>query len=110
MKKRTEIADQLLEQAANYNGVDRVLLLLESIYYVFDDVAYDEVKKLSYAYLSALQLKTASELEVQKKTLIKVYKALKYMQRFGYLTHDQSIMLGLESLMEQQGWEWKSEL
>lgn len=103
MTKRAEIAAQLRQEAAGDSGVERMLLLLESIYYKTDASALEEAEQLAQAYLQELQSASDETLKTRKGQVRKVYQALRYMQHFGYLPDGYAVISELESLMASPG-------
>ena len=105
LNKRREIAERLRLDAADQSDIKRMLLLLESVYYEADSISLEQAKDLAQSFLYKCQAASKDTIKEKEETVKEVYRALKYMQRFGYLSKDNSTIIALEALMD--GLEWR---
>ena len=103
LSKRSEIAENLRLEAVQQSGIRRMLLLYESIYYETDESSLGQAQDLAQVFLRQCQVASKNSLKEKKETIKEVYNALKYMQRFGYLSDKDATVFGLEILMDDLG-------
>ena len=105
LNKRREIAEKLRLEAFEQSGVKRMLLLFESIYYEADNSSLGQAQDLAQVFLYEFQAASKVSQKANKGTIKEVYNALKYMQRFGYLSNKDATVSGFEVLMDDLGFK-----
>ena len=91
--------------AAEQPDIKRMLLLFESVYYEADTTSLEQGKDIAKSFLYECQTASRETIKDKEESVKEVYRALKYMQRFGYLSKDNSTIIALEALMD--GFEWR---
>ena len=105
LNKRREIAKRLRLDAAGQPDIKRMLLLFESVYYEADSVSLEQGEDLAQSFLYECQTASRDKIKEKEETVKEVYRALKYMQRFGHFSKENGTIIALESLMDKLEWK-----
>ena len=102
--KRAEIAEDVRRSAADLQGYDRVLRLLEAYMYDNNPEAWTACDALVTAYVVGLKDLSAADLEQQRRALTKLRNALNFLQRFAMIPNDYAPEQELKRIAAAQGW------
>ncbi|MFQ3224012.1 MAG: hypothetical protein ACI8Z5_000254 [Lentimonas sp.] len=102
--KRAEIAANVRASAADLNGYDRMMRLLEAYMYDNDLTAWGECNTLVFAYVSGLQNLSSDDLEKQRHPVTNLRNALTFLQRFSMIPKAYAPEQELKSIADKQGW------
>ncbi|MEC8333711.1 MAG: DUF1080 domain-containing protein [Verrucomicrobiota bacterium] len=105
LNKRREIAECLRLDAAEQPYIKRMLLLFESVYYEADTTSLEQGKDLLKSFLYECQTASRETIKEKEETVKEVYRALKYMQRFGHFSKENSTIIAFEALMDDLEWK-----
>lgn len=109
MEKRIEIAAGIRKTAQSKEGLDRALLLLESLVYAPDPDARIEADTLIDDYVKSLQATPPSELEKMKQPIMSLDEALTYMSYYGFISDDYFAINSINAVAVGQGWKKASD-
>ena len=102
--KRAEIAADVRASAADLNGYDRMMRLLEAYMYDNDSAAWSECDALVTAYVSGLQALSSDDLEKQRNPVTNLRNALTFLQRFSMIPKTYAPEQELKRIAGKQGW------
>ncbi|CAA6678575.1 MULTISPECIES: DUF1080 domain-containing protein [unclassified Lentimonas] len=102
--KRAEIAAEVRASAADLDGYDRMMRLLEAYMYDNDPAAWSECDALVTAYVSGLQSLSSDDLKKQRNPVTGLRNALTFLQRFSMIPKAYAPEQELKSIAGKQGW------
>jgi hypothetical protein len=102
--KKKEIAAGLREKAANANGNDKLLGLMESLCYEQEAAAIGEVGRLSADWLTAVKASTG---DTRKGEVMQMQRAVGYLVKHKFLPDNFPAKDGIAALIKERGWEEK---
>ena len=102
--KRAEIAAEVRASAAELQGCDRMMRILEAYMYDNDPAAWSECDALVSAYVTGLQALSSNDLEKQRHSVTHLRSALTFLQRFSMIPKTYAPEQELKDLAGQQGW------
>ena len=102
--KRAEIAAEVRASAADLQGSDRMMRLLEAYMYDNDSTAWDDCNAQVSACVKQLQALSADDLGQHRQAVIGLRNALLYLQRFSMIPADYAPEQELKDIAAQQGW------
>ncbi len=100
-KKRTEIAESILNKTQNEDGVKKLLLLMEALCYEDDD----EVKFTAHGLSEKIIMSIQKYPEGNKKDAKQIYQALKYLEAHKIIDKEHPNTVLLEKIIKKEGWE-----
>ena len=103
--KRAEIAKGIREAAAKLDGQEKLLHLLESLYYAQDDGAKKVATEMSDAFVVQVKATPAGQLESKKGDVLQLNTALQYLAKFKIA--EFSAAPELQKIVKEQGWDKK---
>jgi hypothetical protein len=98
-------ASDLIDQAAQLDGMEQTFKLLESLIYQENDAVRRSVDTSLKTYLLPLSEMSDQALESQKNTVLKLDRALAYLAKHGRLPADYFALAIVQQLCEQQAWK-----
>lgn len=102
--KRAEIGAEVRASAANMQGMDQTMRLLEACMYDFDSVAWDVCNRQVTESVGELRALATAELKLRKKQVMHLHNALSYLQRFGTISADYQAAKELREIADALGW------
>ena len=102
--KRAEIAADVRASAAQKQGFDQTMRLLEAQMYDSDPAAWDECNRQVSESVKQLKALSTEELEPRRQAILNLHKALSYLQRFDIIPADYEPAKGLREIADAQGW------
>jgi len=103
--KRAEIAKGIREAAAKLEGQEKLLHLLESLYYAQDDGAKKVATEMSDAFVAEVKAIPAAQLESKKADVLQVNTALQYLAKFKIA--EFSAAAELQKIVKEREWDKK---
>lgn len=101
---RAAIAEKKITQALQSSGLDKGLLLLESLVYKFDTATYREADQLVNDYLNAFKTMSHSVQDGEKSSMIELYKAYNYLIKFEIIPRGNTTIEAIFSILKEKGW------
>jgi hypothetical protein len=98
--KRVETAAGLREKAAGLTGVEKALVLLESLIYAEDTNALKDSDALVASYLEAIQSLSEVELDRERGRVLRLKKAYAYLIQHDFLAADHFALSNLTAIIE----------
>ena len=102
--KRAEIAADVRARAANLNGFNQMMTLLEAYQYDVDAAAWAQCDQQVSAYVMQLKELSTEDLNQRRQEVLRVHHALHYLQRFDLIPSDYAPVNALHGIAESQGW------
>ncbi len=99
-KKRAEIAETIRKDAQTKKGKDKLLRLMESLYYQTNDDAYAEAESLGEEFINEVSEKP----EGRKGDVMQVNNAVKYLIKHNLMPSDHPGVAAIKNLIEENGW------
>jgi hypothetical protein len=103
--KRKEIAARLRAEAAGMSGKDRVLRLMESLYYEADEAALKESKEFAESFAVEVKPLSKADLEARKGDIMRMNGALGYLAKAKVLPGDFGPRAALGEIIRAQEWD-----
>ena len=100
-RKRAEIAASIREDAATKAGKDKLLRLMESLYYEVDAGAQAEAESLGEAWYESVVVSP----DGKKGEVMQINNALKYLVKAKVLSPDHEGIIAVGELIKEQGWD-----
>lgn len=107
LAKRAAIAADVRASAADLQGYDRILRLLEAFMYDNDTAAWAECDALVTVYVTDLKELSANDLQPQRHRVIELRRALSFLQRFAMIPKHYTPEQELAIMIDNQGWSKK---
>lgn len=104
LAKRVETASTLREQAQSLEGVDKALVLLESLIYQLSESAQLEAETLVADYLKQLSTQSGTSIQAEKKTVQKLHGAFTYLKKYGFIPKVHGLSGEIQALAIENGW------
>ena len=105
--KRNEIAADLRADAANKQGRDKMLRLMESLCYETNDDAMREIAELGEAFLASLKATPADTIQSRKGETMQVNNAVQYLVKHKRIRGDSPKIEELRAIIQANGWAKK---
>ncbi|MFT6236115.1 MAG: hypothetical protein ACJAU9_001201 [Lentimonas sp.] len=102
--KRAEIGAELRASAANMQGWDQTMRLLEAQMYDSDPAAWDVCNRQVTELVEQLKVLPTKILEMRRKEVMRVHHALSYLQRFDTIAADYEPAKELREIADALGW------
>ena len=102
--KRTQTAYEIRNKAENLDGLEKSLLLYESLIYEFNLSAKADANKFASAYLDYLLRINSDQLAQQKVKIISLYNALKYLNKHSILLSSDPLLVRVHSIVVTNNW------
>lgn len=102
--KRAEIAADVRASAADMNGFDQTMRLLEAYMYDLDAAAWDECNREVTAEVDQLKALSESDLEAQRDKVMGLHQALSFLKRFDMIPKDYLPAKEVHGIANAQGW------
>lgn len=102
--KRAEIAADVRASAAEMQGFDKMLRLLEAYIYDRDAAAWDQCHQHVTAFVERLQALSIEELKQQRQEILSLHQALSYLQQFEIIPADYVPAKEVREMADAQGW------
>ena len=99
-KKRAEIAETIRKDAQTKKGKDKLLRLMESLYYQTNDDAYAEAESLGEEFINEVSEKP----EGRKGDVMQLNNAVKYLVKHNLMPSDHPGVAAIKNLIEENGW------
>ncbi len=103
--KRAETAAMIREKAVVMQGLDKAMLLLESLVYEADDDARAEADDLIADYLECFKITTDEQAKKQKDQLLNLDKAVCFMIKHKRLPDDYFAAARLNEIIDRYDWK-----
>lgn len=102
--KRAEIAADVRASAADKQGFDQTMRLLEAYMYDRDAAAWDECNQQVTASVAQLKAHFTRDLKEKRHEVMGLHQALAFLQRFDMIPADYMPAKELHDMADQQGW------
>lgn len=102
--KRAEIAGEIQAKATSEQGLEKALLLLESLVYQEDLNTQYESDRLVLEYLNQFESMPSAEQDNEKQNMLSLHRALDYLTKHDYLDSQNAAVLRTQSIVESRGW------
>ena len=102
--KRAEIGAEVRASAANMQGMDQTMRLLEAQMYAIDPAASAECNRQVSKSVEQLKVLSTEELESRRQEVLNLHKALSYLQRFDIIPADYEPAKELREIADALGW------
>ena len=102
--KRAEIGAEVRASAANMQGMDQTMRLLEAQMYAIDPAASAECNRQVSKSVEQLKVLSTEELESRRQEVLNLHKALSYLQRFDIIPADYQPAKELREIADALGW------
>ena len=102
--KRAEIGAEVRASAANKQGMDQTMRLLEAQMYAIDPAASAECNRQVSKSVEQLKVLSTEELESRRQEVLNLHKALSYLQRFDIIPADYQPAKELREIADALGW------
>jgi len=99
-KKRAEIATKIRKDAATKKGKEKLLRLMESLYYEKNAAAHAEAEELGEQFVNEV----AEKSDGRKGDFMQVNNALKYLVKHKILPADHPGIGAMKAVIEENGW------
>ena len=99
-KKRAEIAANIREDASTKKGKDKLLRLMESLYYQENAEAHAEAEKLGAQFVNEVSEKP----EGRKGDVMQLNNAVKFLVKHKLMPSDHPGIDAIKGLIEDNGW------
>ena len=99
-KKRAEIAAKIRKDASTKKGKDKLLRLMESLYYQENAVAHAEAEKLGEQFVNEVSEKP----EGRKGDVMQLNNAVKFLVKHKLMPSDHPGIDAIKGLIEDNGW------
>ncbi|MEO0793895.1 MAG: DUF1080 domain-containing protein [Verrucomicrobiota bacterium] len=107
LAKRAEIAAGIREDAAQKQGLDKALRLLEAQVYMSKDETQEEADAIVGAYLEEYSTLNEEEKKGRKWKILSLYKAYNFLVEFDMLPPEHDHSKAINVIVEEQGWDPK---
>ena len=104
LAKRAEIATDVRARAADQNGMQQTLTLLDAYMYDLDSSAWVECDRQVVAYVKQLKALSAEDLTQRQQEVLSLHKALSYLQRYDLIASDYKPQQALGEIAVSQAW------
>ncbi len=108
LAKRAEIASDIREAAKEQHGIDRAILLLESLAYELDEATFAKVNQLVSDYLVKFDFAKSKYLSNQKENVLLLDKLLIHLNKHNLIPVDYFALSKVNDIAIEQGWKKKS--
>tara|TARA_B110000208_G_scaffold164581_1_gene202243 strand:- start:5742 stop:6911 length:1170 start_codon:yes stop_codon:yes gene_type:complete len=102
--KRAEIGAEVRASAANMQGWDQTMRLLEAQMYDSDPAAWDVCNRQVTELVEQLKVLPTKVLEMRRQEVLNLHKALSYLQRFDIIPADYQPAKELREIADALGW------
>ena len=102
--KRAEIGAEVRASAANMQGWDQMMRLLESQMYASNSAAWDVCNRQVSESVEQFKDLSTKELEIQRQQVMDLHHALSYLQRFDIIAADYKPAKELREIADGLGW------
>ena len=102
--KRAEIAAEVRASAAEKQGMDQTMRLLEAQMYAIDPAASAECNRQVSKSVEQLKVLSTEELGSRRQEVLNLHKALSYLQRFDIIPADYQPAKELREIADALGW------
>ncbi|ADE55948.1 3-keto-disaccharide hydrolase [Coraliomargarita akajimensis] len=103
-QNRANVAAKILAEAEQKQGVEKALLLLESVVYVENSAAAKEANTILVQYVAGLKGKSAGQMKPMKWDVIKIHKAFEYLEKHQILSIDAALKQQVQTYVDDNGW------
>ncbi|MEM7385751.1 MAG: DUF1080 domain-containing protein [Verrucomicrobiota bacterium] len=107
LTKRRETAAAIRKDAGKMKGVQKMFRLMESLVYAEDSDALHTATIQAVGYSERIGKMNPKKLEAEKKEILEVRMALRYMIKHQFLPQDFPPLTKVEKVAEDQGWNKK---
>jgi len=107
--KRSKIAQDLRGAAAKLEGKDKMLHLLESLYYDKNEAVMKEAMGMADDFSAAVKEVPAAEIESRKGEIMTVNNALQYLTKFKILPEGSKAGKELQAVISARQWDKKKQ-
>jgi len=104
LAKRAEIATDVRARAADQNGMQQTLTLLDAYMYDLDSSAWVECDRQVVAYVKQLKALSAEDITQRQQEVLSLHKALSYLQRYDLIASDYKPQQALGEIAVSQAW------
>ena len=105
--KRISIAAEIRADAADKQGRDKMLRLMESLCYETDDDAMNEAARLGEEFVADLKATPADKIDSRKGETMRVNNAVNYLLKHRRIPGDHPVIDELRAVIKTNGWNKK---